>query len=46
LPSLAVVIVCLGVIFSDAIIVALGLLVGTAGIALVIALGRAAWSLL
>jgi hypothetical protein len=46
LPSLGVVIVCLGVIFSDAIIVALGLLVGTAGIALVIALGRAAWSLL
>ena len=46
LPSLSFVIVCLGIIFSDAIIVALGLLIGTTGIALVIALGRAAWSLL
>jgi hypothetical protein len=46
LPSLGFVVVCLGIIFSDAIIVALGLLIGTTGIALVIALGRAAWSLL
>jgi hypothetical protein len=46
LPSLGVVILCLGIIFSDAIIVVLGLLAGTTGIALVIALGRAAWSLL
>ena len=46
LPSLGVVIVCLGIIFSDVIIVSLGLLVGTTGIALVITLGRAAWSLL
>jgi hypothetical protein len=45
LPSLGVVIVCLGIIFSDAIIVSFGLLVGATGIALVIALGRAAWSL-
>ena len=46
LPSLGVVIVCLGIIFRDAIIVSLGLLVGATGIALVIILGRAAWSLL
>jgi hypothetical protein len=46
LPSIGVVVVCLGIIFSDIVIVALGLLAGTTGIALVIALGRAAWSLL
>ena len=46
LPSLGVVIVCLGVIFGDAIIVTLGLLVGAAGIALVILLGSVAWSML
>jgi hypothetical protein len=46
LPSLGVVIVCLGIIFSDALIVALGLLAGSTGIALVFVLGRAAWSLL
>jgi hypothetical protein len=46
LPSLGVVIACLGIIFSDAIIVGLGLLVGAAGIALVILLGSVAWSLL
>jgi hypothetical protein len=46
LPSLGVVIVCLGIIFRDAIIVSLGLLIGATGIALVIVLGRAAWSLL
>jgi hypothetical protein len=46
LPSLGVVIVCLGVIFGDAIIVTLGLLVGAAGIALVILLGSLAWSML
>lgn len=46
LPSLGVVIVCLGIIFSDAIIVTFGLVVGATGIALVIVLGRAALSLL
>jgi hypothetical protein len=42
-PSLGVVIVCLGIIFSDVIIVSLGLLVGASGIALVILLGSVAW---
>jgi len=42
-PSLGVVIVCLGIIFSDLIIVSLGLLVGASGIALVILLGSVAW---
>jgi hypothetical protein len=46
LPSVGVVIVCLGIIFSDVMIVALGITAGTAGIALVVALGSAAWSLL
>jgi hypothetical protein len=46
LPSLGVVIVCLGIIFSDVVIVALGIGAGTAGIALVVALGSATWSLL
>ena len=46
LPSLGVVIVCLGIIFSDVVIVALGIAAGTAGIALVVALGSATWSLL
>jgi len=46
LPSLGVVIVCLGIIFSDAIIVGVGLLVGASGIALVILLGSVAWRLL
>jgi hypothetical protein len=45
-PSLGVVIVCLGIIFSDVIIVSLGLLVGASGIALVILLGSVAWRLL
>lgn len=46
LPSLGVVIVCLGLIFSDMLVVALGIAAGTAGIALVVALGSATWSLL
>jgi hypothetical protein len=46
LPSLGVVIVCLGIIFRDAIIVSVGLLVGASGIALVILLGSVAWRLL
>jgi hypothetical protein len=46
LPSLGVVIMCLGLIFSDMLIVSLGMAAGTAGIALVVALGSATWSLL
>lgn len=46
LPSLGVVIVCLGLMFGDGLIVAGGLGIGVTGIALVIALGAAAWSLL
>jgi hypothetical protein len=46
LPSLGVVIVCLGIIFRDAVIVVSGLLVGAVGIALVIVLGSVAWRLL
>jgi hypothetical protein len=46
LPALGVVIACLGIIFSDAIVVLSGLVVGAAGIALVILLGTVAWSFL
>jgi hypothetical protein len=46
LPSLGVVIVCLGFVFSDALIVGGGFLVGAGGLALEIALGAALWSLL
>jgi hypothetical protein len=46
LPSLGVVVVCLGLLFSDAVIVGAGLVVGTAGIALEIALGSVILSLL
>jgi hypothetical protein len=46
LPSAGVVIMCLGIIFSDVLIVALGVTVGAVGIGLVVALGSAAWSFL
>ena len=46
LPALGVVLVCLGVILRDGLIVGGGLVVGSLGIALVIVLGIAAWSLL
>jgi hypothetical protein len=46
LPSIGVVVVCLGLVFSDALIVGSGVVIGFAGIGLVIALGRAALSLL
>jgi hypothetical protein len=46
LPSVGVVIMSLGIIFSDVLIVALGLTVGAVGIGLVVALGSAAWSFL
>ena len=45
LPSLGVVIVCLGIVFGDALIIGVGLLAGTVGVALTIALGAALWSL-
>ncbi len=46
LPSLGVVIVCLGLVFSDALIVVAGLVIGVVGLAVEIALGAALWSLL
>lgn len=46
LPSLGVVLVCLGVILRDGLIVGGGLVAGSIGIALVIVIGIAAWSLL
>ena len=46
LPSLGVVVVCLGIVFSDGLIVAAGLVVGAVGIALDVALGAALWSAL
>jgi hypothetical protein len=46
LPSLGVVLVCLGVILRDGLVVVGGLVVGVAGIALVVVLGAALWSLL
>ncbi len=45
LPSLGVVILCLGILFSDAIVVACGATVGLIGIALVVVLGTVTWSL-
>jgi hypothetical protein len=44
LPSLGVVVVCLGLVFSDAVVVGAGLVVGTGGIAREIALGSLIWS--
>jgi hypothetical protein len=41
LPALGVVIISLGLLFSDALIVAFGTFIGTAGIALVVLLGEA-----
>ncbi len=46
LPSLGVVLVCIGLLLRDALVVAAGLVVGAIGVALTIALGVAAWSLL
>jgi hypothetical protein len=45
LPALGVVLISVGVLLEDFVIVALGWLVGLAGIALEIALGRAVLSL-
>jgi len=41
LPALSVVVISLGVLFSDALIVGVGLAIGTGGLALVLALGHA-----
>jgi hypothetical protein len=46
LPSLGVVVVCIGLVFSDGVIVGAGTVLGVAGIALEILLGSVAWSLL
>jgi len=46
LPSLGVVLASLGLLFRDGLVVVVGLVVGAVGIALVIVLGWAAWSLL
>jgi hypothetical protein len=45
LPSLGVVLLCLGIVFSDGLIVAAGLTIGVVGLALEVALGAALWSL-
>jgi hypothetical protein len=44
LPSLGVVVICLGIVFSDGLIVAGGLVIGVVGLAVEIALGAAVWS--
>ncbi len=46
LPSLGVVLICLGLLFSDGLFVVLGTVVGIAGIALVVILGSLVLSLL
>jgi hypothetical protein len=46
LPSLGVVLVCIGLLLGDGLVVGGGLVIGATGIALVIVLGAAAWSLL
>jgi hypothetical protein len=46
LPSLGVVLVCIGLLLRDALVVVAGLVTGAIGVVLTIALGLAAWSLL
>ncbi|HEY7105291.1 MAG TPA: exopolysaccharide biosynthesis protein [Acidimicrobiia bacterium] len=46
LPSLGAVVVCLGLVFSDVLVVAGGIVLGAGGIALEIVLASVAWSLL
>jgi hypothetical protein len=46
LPSLGVVVLCLGLLFADGVIVAAGVVAGSTGIALEILLGKAALSLI
>jgi hypothetical protein len=45
LPSLGVVVVCLGILFGDTVIVVVGAALGAIGIALVVLLGSLVWSL-
>jgi hypothetical protein len=45
LPSLGVVVVCIGLILRDGLFVAGGVVVGTVGVTLTLLLGAAAWSL-
>jgi len=45
LPSLGVVVVCLGLVLSDGLVVIGGLVVGVFGLALEVALGAALWSI-
>ena len=42
LPSLGIVLISLGVLFEDALLALIGLIIGAAGVLLVIVLGRAA----
>jgi hypothetical protein len=46
LPALGVVVICLGLLFGDVLVVGAGAVIGTVGAALILVLGRAAWSLL
>jgi hypothetical protein len=46
LPSLGVVVVCIGLLLHDALIAACGVVVGATGVVLTVVLGIAAWSLL
>jgi hypothetical protein len=44
LPSLGVVVVCLGIVFADALIVAAGFVIGVVGLVLEVALAATLWS--
>lgn len=46
LPSLGVVVVCLGVVFADGLIVAAGLMIGVVGLVLDVVLAATLWSFL
>jgi hypothetical protein len=46
LPSLGVVVVCLGLVFSDGLIVAAGLVIGVVGLVLDVLLAATLWSFL
>src|SRR5262249_36555352 len=46
LPSLGVVLVCLGLLLADGLVVVGGVVVGVVGVTLTVVLGVAAWSLL
>jgi hypothetical protein len=46
LPSLGVVVVCIGLLVGDGLVVALGVAIGATGLGLVLTLGSLAWSFL